>query len=353
MSATARGSRSGPRAAAAEAEAIRPAPGIDLIPRRPLLQRQVDAWIALSPGDRPLVAAGDSVVPGTPLAEHLRDARLIEIAGTGGLRPGDRWRGEESDSGRRRGHPPEGELLFESGGRWWVVAGEHSQPIDSPVSGIVREVRPGLGIGLRAGGAALEGALALGGLARGRLELATGADGELLPRALDVGAAGAILVVGARIDAESLTRARAMGVRGVVVATLASKDRRDHLASESRQHAALHHLPTFAVLVLHGSLRRPISVPAMALLEALAGRDVAIIGKPPALVFDTEGLDLPPDAPDVVHVRSGPLAGQSGKWAGLAGLRRFPGATHLEAGFVRFGDGPPVAVPLADLERLT
>jgi hypothetical protein len=144
-----------------------------------------------------------------------------------------------------------------------------------------------------------------------------------------------------------------MGVRGVIVATLASKDRRDHLASESRQHAALHHLPTFAVLVLHGSLRRPISVPAMALLEALAGREVAIIGKPPALVFDTEGLDLPPDAPDVVHVRSGPLAGQSGKWAGLAGLRRFPGATHLEAGFVRFGDGPPVPVPLADLERLT
>lgn len=354
MSATARGSRAASRAAAAEVQAPPPAPGIDLIPRRPLLQRQVDAWIALEPGDRPLVSAGDSVVPGTPLAEHLRDARLVEtVVGSGGLRPGDRWRGDATAANRKRGHPPEGELLFESGGRWWVVAGEHSEPIESPVSGIVREVRPGLGIALRAGGAALEGALALGGLARGRLELATSADGELLPRALDVGAAGAILVVGARIDAESLTRARAMGVRGVIVASLASKDRRDHLASEGRQHAALHHLPTFAVLVLHGSVRRPISVRAMALLQALAGREVAIIGNPPALVFDPEGLDLPPDAPDVVHVRSGPLAGQSGQWVGLAGLRRFPGATHLEAGFVRFGEGPPVALPLADLERLT
>jgi hypothetical protein len=353
MSATARGNRPQSRGGAPDPQPIRPAPGIDLIPRRPLLQRQVDAWIALAPGDRPLVAVGDSVVPGTPLAEHLRDGRLIEITADGGLRPGDRWRGQEVDPNRRRGHPPEGELLFESGGRWWVVAGEHSEPIESPVSGIIREVRPGLGIGLRAGGAALEGALALGGIARGRLELATGADGELLPRALDVGAAGSILVVGARIDAESLTRARAMGVRGVIVATLASKDRRDHIASDSRQRAALHRLPAFAVLVLHGSVRRPISVPSMKLLEALAGRDVAIMGKPPMLVFDPEGLDLPADAPDVVHVRSGPLAGQSGHWAGLAGLRRFPGATHLEAGFVRFDDAPPVAVPLADLERLS
>lgn len=353
MSATVRSARSPSRGGAADAAPIPPAPGIDLIPRRPLLQRQVDAWIALSPGDRPLVGVGDSIVPGTPLAEHLRDASLLEIAAAGGLRPGDRWRGQESDPHRRRGHPPEGELLFESGGRWWVVAGEHSEPIDSPVAGIVREVRPGLGIGLRAAGAALEGALTLGGVARGRLEIATGADGELLPRALDVGSAGSILVVGARIDAESLTRARAMGVRGVIVASLASKDRRDHMASESRQRAALHRLPSFAVLVMHGSMRRPISAPAMAVLEVLAGRDVAIVGKPPALVFDPEGLDLPVDEPDVVHVRSGPLAGQSGHWAGLAGLRRFPGATHLEAGFVRFGDAPPIAVPLADLERLS
>jgi hypothetical protein len=353
MSATVRSGRLSTRGGPNDGQAIPPAPGIDLIPRRPLIQRQVDTWIPLAPGDRPLVAVGDSLVPGKPLAERLRDAHLLEIAGTGGLRPGDRWRGEEVDPQRRRGHPPEGELLFESGGRWWVVAGEHSEPIDSPVSGIVREVRPGLGIGIRAGGASLEGALALGGVARGRLEIATGADGELLPRALDVGAAGSILVVGARIDAESLTRARAMGVRGVIVASLASKDRRDHLASESRQHAALHRLPSFAVLVLHGSVRRPISVPVMALLEALAGREVAIVGRPPALVFDAEGLQLATDAPDVVHVRSGPMAGKSGHWAGLAGLRRFAGATHLESGFVRFGDEPPVAVPLADLERLS
>ena len=53
-----------------------------------------------------------------------------------------------------------------------------------------------------------------------------------------------------------------MGVRGVIVAGLASKERRDFLASEARQRAALHRLPPFAVLVLDGAVRRPWPAPS-------------------------------------------------------------------------------------------
>lgn len=328
-------------------------PGLDLVAVRPLVEQPVDAWLPLAPGDRPLVRMGDLVAPGTPLAERLRDTRLVDRPGAAGLRPGERWSPANgaAASGRARGEEPEGELLFESGGRWRVVAGDMSETLESPVAGIVREVRPGLGIGIRAAGAGLRGAMSLGGSARGRLEIAAGADGELMPRGLDVGAAGAILVVGARIEAEALTRARAMGVRGVIVAALASKEKRDFLASEARQRAALHRLPPLAVLVLHGLVRRPISTPAMLLLEALAGREVAIVGNPPRLVFELDGIDLGPSRPDSIQVRSGPLAGQAGRWAGLAGIRRFPGGTHFRAGFVQFGDEPPIALPLSDLER--
>jgi hypothetical protein len=63
------------------------------------------------------------------------------------------------------------------------------------------------------------------------------------------------------VDAETLTRARAMGVRGVVVTGLSSKERRDYLASEARQRSALHRLPPFAVLVLEGVVRRPLPGP--------------------------------------------------------------------------------------------
>jgi hypothetical protein len=332
--------------------AARVAPGLQLVPTRRLVQPNVEAILPLQPGDRPLVVAGESVVAGAIVAEHLRDARLVEAPGEPGLRPGDRWRVEaRGDGPAQRKARPEGELLYENNGRWRIAAGDHHEPVESPVAGIVREVRAGQGIRLQANGAALDGVLALGSMARGRLEIATGADGEILPRALDVGAAGAILVVGARIDAEALTRARAMGVRGIVVATLPSKDRRDFLASERRQRAALHRLPPFAVLVLHGSARRPIAAPVMALLEALAGREVAVVGNPPSLVFDGDAVPTAPEAPDAVHVRSGPLAGQAGRFTGLAGARRFGGGMHLEAAFVRFADGPPVALPLADLER--
>jgi hypothetical protein len=68
-------------------------------------------------------------------------------------------------------------------------------------------------------------------------------------------------------------------------------------------------------------------------------------------VVDDPSVELPVPPEDLVWVRSGPLIGAEGRWAGLAGPRRFPGGVVLEAGLVRFGDRPPVAVPLGDLQR--
>jgi hypothetical protein len=218
------------------------------------------------------------------------------------------------------------------------------------VTGIVREVRPGSAIVIQARGRGLKAIVSLGGPSRGRLHIAAGSDGELRSGGLDVGLAGTILVVGSRIDAETLTRARAMGVRGIVVGGLASKERRDFTASERRQRAALHRLAPYAVLVLEGATRRPLPSPVMDVLEALAGQEVAIVGDPPMLVFESE-MDVPAPAADFVQVRGGPLGGRHGTWAGLVGPRRFAGGVHLEAGSVRFADGSVTAVPLGDLER--
>jgi hypothetical protein len=318
---------------------------------RTLVEQPVETWLPLTPGDRALVAPGEEVVAGAVIAERLREVRLVEAGDGRELRAGGRWSGATIPRAGAVSSDAEGELLFASDGRWRVASGEHLEPLESPVGGVVREVKPGIGIRLETQEAGLAGTFALGGSARGRLDVVTGPDGELLPRAFDVGSAGSILVVGARIDAESLTRARAMGVRGIVVSTLASKERRDFLASEARQRAALHRLPPLAVLILHGTLRRPIAGPVMALLQLLSGREVAIVGEPPRLVFDPTGLTLPSEPAGRVHVRAGDWVGRSGEWAGLAGIRRFAGGTHLEAGLVRFEGADPVAVPLADLER--
>ena len=332
--------------------------GLGLVPRRELIAGPIDAWFPLAPGDRSFVAVGQAVVRGAPLAERLRDPRTVVVAGPGARdpdRPGDRWTppGTTRGTGHAgdRDEVPEGELLFRAAGRWRIAAADSSEPLDAPFPGIVREVRDGIGIRLQSPAKGILGTETLAGPTSGRLHIVTGPDGELRASQVDVGFSGAILVAGARIDAEALTRARAVGVRGVIVAALGIKERHDFLASERRGRAGVHGLPPFGILVLDGASRRPIASPVMAILEALEGRTVAIVGSPACLVVDDPDLDLPLPAPDLVRVRSGPLAGAEGAWLGLAGPRRFPAGVTLEAGLVRFGDRTPIAVPLGDLER--
>ena len=305
--------------------------GLGLVTARPLVQRSPTLRFPLSMADTVRVAPGQTISAGILLADRLRDPRVEE-------------------TGRRRREEAGDSPLLSAGQRTWLLSGGQREPLESPISGIVRSADTATGLVVEAAADSLAGVLAIGGPSRGRLEIATGADGELRPAALDVGRSGSILVVGSRVEAETLTRARAMGVRGVVVAALSGKDLRDFEASERRQRASVHQLAPFAVLVLDGVLRRRIASPVMELLASLEGNEVAIVGDPPQLLFRrVESVPTPPA--DWVRVASGPMVGREGRWAGPAGPRRFGAAVHLEAGFVRFDDGPPTPVPLADLER--
>lgn len=329
--------------------------GLDLVARRDLVVSPLDAFFRLHPGDRPLVKAGEAVGRGQPILEHHRDPRTIVVAGVigedGTAVPGDRWAGTPGREVREGDVQPGGELLFRSGNRWRIAGGDRPDTLEAPFGGVVHDVQPGSGVTIRSLGSAVRGRSVLAGPSWGRLQVATGPDGELRAQNVDVGAAGAIIVAGARMDAEALTRARAVGIRGVIVSALGIKEQRDFLASERRGRAGVHGLPSFGILVLDGAARRPIASSVMQLFEAAEGSMVAIVGDPPALVIDDAAVSLPRAEPDVVRVRSGPLAGAEGTWAGLAGPRRFPAGVTLEAAFVRFGDRPPVAIPLGDLER--
>lgn len=336
---------------------------IAFVAARTVVDGPIEVRFPLRPGDRSFVVPGEAVVPGARIAERLRDPRLVEVGAapvSDDVRPGDRWAPASAGGGvhLRRGHgAATGELLFELGGNWRMAAGEHPEQVDAPIAGVVHEVRPGIGIGVRAEGRVIRGVEALGDPTRGVLAIgvepgdAAGPGLVLRPGSLDVGLAGTILVVGSRVDAEALTRARAMGLRGVIVAGLAGKERRDFINSEARQRASLHRLPTFAVLVLDGAVRRRIASPIAAVLSALAGREVAIVTDPPALVFDEPSIHIDRPPADLVRIKAGERAGREGRWDGLAGLRRFPGGTFLEAGWVELDSGQRVAVPIGDIER--
>lgn len=329
-------------------------PGLVSVPARPFALTPVVARVPLLAGDHVTVESGQAVTAGDTIIERARDAVLEQLGGKGDpdWQPGA-WLPAERRGrwpiGRRASHS--GELLFVARDHWWLATSAQHDPVESPGSGIVRAVRPGGILELALSGHAVSAAFAVGAPVRGRLELGIGPDGEPRAAGIDVTSEGAIMVLGPRADAEQLIRARAMGVRGIVVASISQKDLRDFAASERRQRSSAHRLTPFAILVLDGYLRRPIASPIRDLLAAAAGRDVAILGDPPALLIDQ--FDVPGRHPgaDWVRVRHGPLAGREGRWAGSAGLRRFPAGVQLEAGFVRFDDGAPVAVPLGDLER--
>jgi hypothetical protein len=335
--------------------------GLELVPSRPLVVHAPIVRLSLAIGDRILVQQGDVVTAGTPLIERMRDVELVG--------PSDRRRramgrapspapATPAAIGRHSGEwhaqvdgRPSGELAVRHGGGWQIAVGNPAEVLEAPAAGIVREARPGIALILATDGPALPGAHGAGSPARGRLEIAGGPDAELRPSALDVGRAGTILVVGSRVDAETLIRARAMGIRGVIVGGLSEKDLRDYAASERRQHAGLHRPPPFAVLVLDGALRRPIAGPMIRLLAANEGREVGLVADPPCLLLGGDAPDVPAVAAGYIRIVHGPLAGREGRWSGLAGLRRFRAGTHLEAGFVELEDAGRVAVPLADLER--
>lgn len=333
-----------------------PAPGLEGVAVRELIREGPVVWLPLAPGDRPIVVPGEAVPRGGIVAERVRAATLLEVTASAVAEeatPGGWW----EDDGRRHGvrraraGADEGELLYRSEGGWRIVSGDRSDLLEAPAAGIVREVHPGVGIVFETATSGLVGVRAVGGPARGRLEVVGAADGELRPGSLDVGRAGAIVVAGSRADAEMLTRARAMGIHGIVAASVPTRDLRDIAASEARQRASLQPLAPFAILVLEGHLRIAIAGPVMALLEAIAGRDVAIVRDPPLLLFDASAGPLPLPRPDHVRVRHGPAAGREGSWLGRVGRRRFAAGVHLEAGLVDVGDERPLTVALSDLER--
>ncbi|HEX7611768.1 MAG TPA: hypothetical protein VF371_03265 [Candidatus Limnocylindrales bacterium] len=270
--------------------------------------------------------------------------------------PGKWWVGGDERRDRRdRGKPAArfgGTLLFETNGRWRAAAGERHETVESPVAGVVREARNGVQVTMQVTGAALPGAIAAGEPSRGYLDVPRLMDGDLWASALDVGRSGAVVVAGSRISAQSISRARAMSIRGLVAGSVGQGELRDLAASESRQKASLAPSVPFGLLALDGHQRRPIATPILALLAALAGREVAIITDPPLLVFDVAEVPLPELPPDWIRVRSGPHAGREGRWLESAGLYRFRGGIHLEGAVVRFVDETATTVvPVSDLER--
>jgi hypothetical protein len=163
------------------------------------------------------------------------------------------------------------------------------------------------------------------------------------------------------VDIEALTRARAIGVAGILCGGIVGRELRQLDESDRRQRAALHAATPFAVLALDGYGRRPMPGPTWDLLAAAAseGRPVGVIPETRWAVVGGDAAPLAEAAarrPEAVRIAAGDGLGREGVLVGLAGPLRRPGGLYQQSGYVddpSGSDGHPRRriVALADLER--
>lgn len=318
--------------------------------------------------DRPLVAPGQHVLPGQPIIERYREQEALEIPTTAavvGLRPGDILdhvpAPHSGRLGRRAAQAMYRTRVCEHGrdGITRLAAGSGDIIVHAPAAGIVERVLPGR-IDLRAEGLAVDAAVGWGRPSVGRITVVADApDGEVPASRIDVSAAGAILVVGARIDIEAISRARAIGVAAIVSGGIASRYLRQLGSSEARQQAALHAAAPFGLLTLGGYGRVPIPTHLWDLLRAADGRQAGIHTDSRTLIIGGDPRPLLAAAArpaGTVRVISGERRDQEGRLVGLSGPRRWPGGVYAPGGFVEIvhadGHVERTCLPLATLERL-
>lgn len=230
-----------------------------------------------------------------------------------------------------------------------------TEPILGHVRGEVTGVSPEA-IEVRVTGARVAGVGGSGGAVHGELRVAVHGPGdELRAGAIDVGTTGRILVGGSRASAETLTRARAMGVGGIVLGGVLDKELRDFEATQRRRREIGGERGDLAILLLEGFGKVGLDPDLFSWFAAHEGHVASLFGGSAELyVYDA----APPPARralprpgDRVLAHRRPYAGQSGELVRvLPGLHATPAATRARSGVVRFDDGLTAVVPLANLE---
>lgn len=325
-------------------------------------------------GALPVVRVGTEVQPDQVLAVRRRPGAPLRVRVTAPLRrrpadlavlllvmPGERVEEGQAIARDEGGHevsaPIGGVLLGVSaidGSVLLAPLGEEEAVIGH-VRGVVRAV-DGDAISLEVPGAAVHGIGGTGDAVHGELVIAVhDAEEELRAAAIDVGATGKIVVGGSRASAETLTRARAMGVAGIVLGGVLDKELRDFEAIQRRRREIGGLTGSFGVVLLEGFGKVGIDPQRFAWFRAHAGHMASLFG--------AEGLLFVHDAPPppgrrtlprvgervIAHRR--PFQGRAGVLvAELEDLHAAPSGIPGRMGLVRFEDGRLAPVPLANLE---
>ena len=230
-----------------------------------------------------------------------------------------------------------------------------AQPILGHVRGEVESVTRDA-IEIRVAGALVSGVGGSGNAVHGGLLMGVRdpAD-ELRAGAIDVGAAGRIVVGGSRASAEALTRARAMGVVGIVLGGALDKELRDFEATQARRRDLGGEAGSFAVVVVEGYGKVGMDAALFEWFRRHAGRMASLFGADGLLyVYDAQlapGRRSLPRVGERVIAHRRPFQGRAGVLvAELEDLHATPSGIPTRMGLVRFEDGRLAPIPMANLE---
>ena len=328
------------------------------IPRGAELRARVGATVV--PDDLLAVHRRPAAPVRVPLAATLRlapaevSACLLVRPGTQ-LQPGDAI--ARTAEGREVRSPLAGLLLgiATSDGTAIVAPLGPEEPVVGHIRGRVRSLEPGA-VTVEVAGAVLRGVGGIGEAVHGELVVAVHDAGEeLRAGAIDVGATGKILVGGSRASAETLTRARAMGVAGIVLGGVLDKELRDFEAIQQRRREVGGQRDAFGVLLVEGFGKVGIDPQLFAWFRAHAGRTASLFGAE-RLIYVYDAAPPPPrrvlprvGERVVAHRR--PFQGRAGVLvAELDELHAPASGIPTRMALVRFEDGRLAPVPLANLE---
>jgi hypothetical protein len=262
-----------------------------------------------------------------------------------------------TEEGREVRAPIDGVLLgvAATDGSALLAALGDEEPVIAHVRGTVTAIDEGA-ITIEVPGVLVRGVGGTGSAVHGELVVAVHDPGEeLRAAAIDVGATGKIVVGGSRASAETLTRARAMGVAGIVLGGMLDKELRDFEAIQRRRHEVGGLTGSFGVLLVEGFGKVGIDPQRFAWFRAQAGRTASLFGADGLLyVYDaqlTPGRRTLPRVGDRVIAHRRPFQGRAGVLvAELEDLHATPSGIVTRMGLVRFEDGRLAPVPLANLE---
>jgi hypothetical protein len=238
------------------------------------------------------------------------------------------------------------------------------------IDGIVVETIPQQGVVVETACSLVQGIFGIGGETRGQVVIGVGAPDEALTAAhLKPDMKGKIVVGGAFLPAETMTRAKALGIAGLVVGGIHDKDLRALLGYDLGVAITGTEQVGFTLILTEGFGTIPMAQKTFKLLSAHAGEQASISGatqiragviRPEIIVpkkgaghaattapVEREGIRLG----DPVRIIRDPLFGKIGQVSALPpDLQKIPTESEVRVLEVQFGDGSKAVIPRTNVE---